>query len=56
MIFTPHRILFGDEIKKAGNTEMHILFWWKNMAEKVYLKNLGVDEGIILKYSSNKQS
>jgi len=51
---TPHKILFGDEIKKnevGGTYRTYTGFWWRNMRTRDHWEEDGVDGRIILNRS-----
>ena len=65
MIRTPHQIFLGRSNQEEwdgrgmwhvwGIGEMPAGFWWGNVMEGDYLKNLGLDGKIILKWMFNNE-
>jgi hypothetical protein len=51
---TPHKILFGEEIKKnemGGAYKTYTGFWWGNVRARDHLEDVTVDGKIILNRS-----
>ena len=34
--------------------DVHTVLWWGNLRERGHFRNLGIDEGMILKWTLNK--
>jgi len=49
-VIKSRRIRWAGNVARVGRTEAYTEFWWRNLMERDYLEDPGVDGRIILKW------